>query len=457
MALLIICIGSFIGPLGMASVNIAIPDLAADLNANAKLVSWLPTLFLLASVALMLPCGKLADNYGRKRIYTYGLALNALSSAMCAWGNSIEWLLFWRFFQGASSAMIFGTGVAILSSVTPSHKRGFALGLTAACVYVGLTVAPAIGGWLTELWGWRSVFVFQVPLVLLLLALIKWRLPGEWKNARHSSFDWRGTGIFAVASTCLVLGLSYLPDVLGILLLLIALIATLSFVLQQSRHTEPLIRIQMFRESRVFSMSLSTALLMYASVYPLTFLLSLYLQYIQGFSPAHAGQIILVQALAMAILAPLAGRMSDKVQPRYIATLGCAIVTIGFFALSRLSMDTSVTYISISLVLVGIGFGLFSTPNNNAIMGSVHSSELGVASASMNLARTIGNLLGMSMVNFLVHVFLGDAQFVPEQYPALLQTINIALNLALCCVVLACFLSALRGKELKTAVPTSTH
>lgn len=300
------------------------------------------------------------------------------------------------------------------------------------------------------------MFVFQVPLVVLLLALIKWRLPGEWKNPRHSSFDWRGTGIFALASTCLVLGLSYLPDPLGIVLLSIALAAMLLFVLQQSRHTEPLIRIQMFRESRVFSMSLSTALLMYASVYPLTFLLSLYLQYIQGFSPAHAGQIILVQALAMAILAPLAGRMSDKVQPRYIATLGCAIVTIGFFALSRLTMDTSVTYISISLVLVGIGFGLFSTPNNNAIMGAVHSSELGVASASMNLARTIGNLLGMSMVNFLVHVFLGDAQFVPEQYPALLHTIEIALNLALGCVVLACVLSALRGKEVKE-VTSTTH
>ena len=144
-ALIVVCTGSFIGPLGMASVNIAIPDLAAELQANAKMVSWIPTIFLLANVALMLPFGKLADNYGRKRIYSYGVMLNMLSSSMCALAFNIEWLLFWRFIQGAASAMIFGTGVAILTSVTPAEKRGFALGIAAACIYIGLTVAPAIG------------------------------------------------------------------------------------------------------------------------------------------------------------------------------------------------------------------------------------------------------------------------------------------------------------------------
>ena len=320
----------------MASVNIAIPNLAADLQANAKLVGWLPTIFLLSSVALMLPFGKLADNYGRKRIYTYGLILNALSSLMCAWADVIEWVLFWRFVQGAASAMIFGTGVAILSSVTPANKRGFALGLAATSVYVGLTVAPAIGGWLTELWGWRAVFLFQIPLVIGLITLIKLGLKGEWKSERLSKFDWRGTIIFAISTSALVFGLSLLPTLLGFVLLTIALVSMVLFVFQQSRHTEPLIRVQMFRESRVFSMSLTTSLLMYASVYPLTFLLSLYLQYVKDFSPAHAGQIILLQALSMAIMAPLAGRLSDRVQPRIIASLGCAIVALGFIILSQI-------------------------------------------------------------------------------------------------------------------------
>ena len=455
-ALIVVCTGSFIGPLGMASVNIAIPDLAAELQANAKMVSWIPTIFLLANVALMLPFGKLADNYGRKRIYSYGVMLNMLSSSMCALAFNIEWLLFWRFIQGAASAMIFGTGVAILTSVTPAEKRGFALGIAAACIYIGLTVAPAIGGWLTELWGWRSVFSFQVPLLFLLLMLIKLRLHGEWKNEQKTKFDWRGSGIFIVASTCLVFGLSQLPSLSGMVLLGMSLTAMALFVIHQSKRNQPLIRVQMFKESRVFSMSLTTSLLMYASNYPLTFLLSLYLQYVKGFSPSESGQIILMQALAMAFLAPMSGKLSDRVQPPLLATTGCCIVAAGFFVLSRMDIDTQAWYIGSSLLLIGIGFGLFSTPKNNAIMGAVHPSELGVASASLNLARTIGKLVGMSLVNLLVHHYVGDAQIVPEQYPALLQTVLVALNISFGCVVVACIISGFRGRESKPDTPSTT-
>lgn len=448
-ALIVICIGSFIGPVGIAAVNIAIPDLAADLQANAKMVSWLPTLFLLSSVAFMLPAGKLADNYGRKRIYTYGLLLNAMSSLMCALGGNIEWVLFWRFIQGAASAMIFGTGVAILTSVTPANKRGFALGLAAACVYIGLTAAPALGGWLTQIWGWRAVFVFQIPLVVALLLLIKMYLPGEWKHEVKSRFDWHGTGLFAASSAALVYGLSRLPDWIGVVFLTASVVTMVLFVLHQSRHSSPLIRVQMFRESRVFSISLSTSLLMYASVYPLTFLLSLYLQFIKGMSPAQAGQIILVQALSMALLAPISGRLADSFQPRILASFGCVIVAVGFFIMCQIDLDTSASYILLSLCFIGVGFGLFSTPNNNAIMGAVDAKELGVASASMNLSRTVGNLFGMSLVNLLVHYYLGEAELSSEQSPALLLTIQWALMISLGCVVMATILSSFRGKATK--------
>jgi EmrB/QacA subfamily drug resistance transporter len=445
-ALVIVCMGSIIGPLGMASVNIAIPDLAADLQANAKMVSWLPTLFILSSVIFMLPAGKLADNYGRKRIYCYGLGLNALSSLMCGVSSSIEWVLFWRFVQGAGSAMIFGTGVAIITSVTPPQKRGAALGIAAACIYVGLTIAPAVGGWLTEVWGWRSVFLFQVPIVLALLLLIRMRLLGEWKNAEKSKYDWWGTAIFAMFASALVYGLSILPDMLGVLMLVISAVSLVLFIVHQSRSRRPLIRVQMFRESRLFSMSLTTSLLMYGSNFPLVFLMSLYLQYVKGFSPLQAGQIILLQALSMAIIAPFSGKLADRFEPRLVATLGCAIVACGLLVLSLMNSETSATYIASALLLIGLGFGLFSTPNNNAIMGATHPNEVGVASASMNLARTIGNLIGMSLVNLMVHFYLGDAQFSSEQNPALILTVKLALNMSLTFVVLACVSSWFRGR-----------
>ncbi|MDP5033039.1 MFS transporter [Paraglaciecola sp.] len=445
-ALIIVCCGAIIGPLGMSAVNIAIPNLAADLQASASMVGWLPTLYLLSSVVFMLPCGKMADNYGRKRVYASGLGLNAFSALMCAIGSSIEWILFWRFVQGAAGAMIFGVGIAIITSVTPDKKRGMALGISAACVYIGLSIAPAIGGWLTELWGWRAVFFSQVPLVLLLLLSIKLFLHGEWKSELKTRFDWWGTVIFSLFSVCLVVGLSYVPSMLGLLLLILSVLCLLLFVVHQSQSRQPLIRVQMFIESRIFSLSLSTSFLMYASNFSLAFLLSLYLQYIKGLSPLQAGQVVLLQAVTMAIVAPFAGRLADKIQPRMIATSGCLVVAMGFLALSQLSVTSSIAYISSALLLLGVGFGLFSTPNNNAIMGAVSRNELGVASSSMNLSRTIGNLFGMSLVNLMFHHFLGDSTLSPDTNDALMSTISMAFNMSLSFVIVAMLVSSLRGR-----------
>lgn len=446
-ALIAVCAGYLIAPMGMAAVNVAIPALAQDLQANAMKVSWLPTLYILANVALMLPFGKLADNYGRKHIYALGLALNALSAFFCAIANDIDTILFWRFVQGAAGAMIFSTGIAIITSVTPAKKRGSALGILAACVYIGLTLAPAVGGWLTEWLGWRSVFYFQIPFVIALLIFMKLTLHGEWKNERHSRFDWMGSTIFIIFSCTLVYGLSLLPRPTGWLLLAISIVSLVSFVMQQSRHSQPLIRVQMFRESRVFSLSLSTSFFMYGSNFAIIFLLSLYLQYIKGFSPAYAGQILLIQALCMAIVAPIAGKLSDRFEPRIIATLGCCVVALGFMFMIQINTDTSAQFIGMSLALIGLGFGLFSTPNNSAIMGSVKEQEVGVASASMNLSRTIGNLVGMSIVNLMMHYHIGDAPLHRDNNPALMSTISLALYMSLSFVLIASVVSAMRGNQ----------
>ncbi|MBF7073932.1 MFS transporter [Glaciecola sp. MH2013] len=446
-ALLAVCIGYLIAPMGMAAVNVAIPALAEELQANAIKVSWLPTLYILANVALMLPFGKLADNYGRKRVYAMGLLLNALASLMCALASDIDWILFWRFVQGASGAMIFGTGVAIITSVTPSEKRGAALGKLAACVYVGLTLAPAVGGWLTEFLGWRSVFYFQIPLMLMLLAFIYLKLPGEWKNDEHSRFDWVGSCIFITFSCTLVYGLSKLPSLLGLSILSLSLLSLVSFVMHQRRDPQPLIRVQMFRESRVFSLSLMTSFFMYGSNFAIIFLLSLYLQYIKGYGPAYSGQILLMQALLMAIVAPFAGKLADRFEPRIVATTGCVIVGLGFALLIRLDTNTTALYISASLALIGLGFGLFSTPNNSAIMGAVKEQEVGVASASMNLSRTIGNLFGMSIVNLMMHFYIGDETFNASNNAELMSTISLALMMSLTFVIIASVVSAMRGRQ----------
>ncbi len=446
-ALIAVCAGYFIAPLGMTAVNVAIPSLANDLQADAEKIGWLPTVYLLSNVAFMLPVGKLADNFGRKKMYVYGLILNLVAASMCAVASNIDFMLFWRFIQGLAGAMIFGTGIAIVSSIVPEHKRGSALGLVAACVYVGLTRAPAFGGYLTELLGWRAVFYFQVPLVLLLLVFIFAFFKGEWKHPERVKYDYKGTLLFTVFTFSLVYGLSKLPSLLGIALSCFALITLGVFVLHQSKSRQPLIRVQMFRESKVFSLSLTTSFFMYGSNFAIVFLLSLYLQFIKGYSPAFTGKILLLQALAMAVMAPFAGKLSDKFEPRVISTIGCIIVAFGFILLNLIDINTSAEHVGVALLMTGLGFGLFSTPNNNAIMGSVSENEVGIASASMNLSRTVGNLVGMSLVNLMLHYFIGETSLDDSQTEQLMLTISLALKMSLSFVLFACLFSSLRGRQ----------
>ena len=446
LVLCVVCLGSFLSPLSMAAVSIAIPSMADELRADAILVSWLPTVFLLSNVALMLPFGKLADNYGRKRIYALGLATNALGSLGAFFAPSIEWILFFRFIQGAASAMIFGTALAIITSVFPARARGLPLGLNTASVYIGLTAAPLIGGYATEVFGWRSVFLLPIPFATVLLTLIHFAVHSEWRAQKHSKFDWAGTCIFAAWSGSLVVGLAGLPDWPNIVLLALSFALLLLFVKHQDSTTEPLIRIGLFKESRLFSFSLASASMMYGATFPIIFVLSLYLQYIRGLSPFESGQVIMVQSVAMAILAPLSGKLSDRIQPRFIATLGCISVGAGFAMLTQLDHATTTDYVSASVVLIGIGFGLFSAPNHNAVMSSVPQSEVGVASASISLARVSGNLVGISGVNLLVHILLGDTLITPERYPELLDVVKYSMAIGCACVMGAIILSASRGR-----------
>ncbi|MEH6583348.1 MAG: MFS transporter [Halioglobus sp.] len=444
--LCVVCLGSCMSPLSMAAVNVAIPSLASSLQANAVYISWLPTVFLLSNVALMLPFGKLADNYGRKRIYALGLATNAAGSLGAFLSPGIEWILFFRFVQGAGSAMIFGSSMAIITSVFPARERGLPLGLNTASVYIGLTIAPALGGLVTESFGWRSVFLLPIPFAIVLLLVIYLFLKTEWRKEHKSRFDWTGTVIFAAWALSLVVGLTGLPAWPNLLILLLSAALLLLFIKHQSVTPEPLIRVQLFKESRTFAFSLASASLMYAATYPLNFLLSLYLQYIRGLSPLESGQIMMVQAFAMAVLAPFAGKLSDSVQPRIISTLGCISVGAGFLAMSQLDFTTSPGYVSASLFCIGIGFGLFSAPNHNAVMSSVSNEEVGVAAATISLARVSGNLIGISLVNLLVHFLLGNMQITAELYPQLLKTIHYALGLSSLFVFMAALFSASRGR-----------
>jgi len=445
-ALIVVCIGSFLTPLSLSSVHIATPAIAEALHANAIWVGWIPAAFILSNVVSILPAGRCADILGRKLVYATGICCLGLASISASLAPSIEWLIFSRVLQGLASSMVFACSLAIVSSVFNRGQRGMALGCTAACIYLGLTGGPLIGGWLTEAYGWRSVFLFPVPLVLACLVMIATKLKGEWFGVPGQKLDWVGSSLFAMGAITLFLGISNLPSVGAFILLLLSIFSFWMFIKQQEHTAYPLVRLKRMWRNRMFSRSLLTSIMMYGANYSLIFLLSLYLQYIQGMSATDTGQLMMLQALTMAIVAPIAGRLSDRYEPRLVASLGCAVVAAGLGILQWIDFVIPGFLVPTALVTIGLGFGLFSTPNTSAAMGAVPEDRLGVASALLGLARVLGNMLGTALLLLMMHLYIGDAKIDVSQYPALLTVTKISLAFSLMLAVCGSYISLSRGK-----------
>ncbi len=442
-----ICIAMFLLPLSLSAVNLALPAIAHALKADAVLVSWLPTATLWGSIVLLLPAGRVADMVGRKPIYLIGVVGYSLSSLLIFAVDSIDALLVLRVLQGLFSSLVFATAMAIIANVFSARRRGTALGFTATSVYLGLTCGPLIGGWLTEHLGWRSVFWAPVCLafVAIILATIYVRKDHD-ADKPTQPLDWLGSVLFVALSTLLLFGLSGLPGLYNWIMLLAGGVLSVVFVRHQNRCEYPLVRFSVLAANRVMNRSLIASFLMYAANFPVLFLLSLYLQYLQGLSPSEAGQMILVQASIMAFLAPISGRLSDRFEPRLIATVGCLFFSAGFGTLIFLQLDSSLNHVIVSLALMGIGFGLFSTPNNNAALGSVPKERLSIASALLNLSRTSGNMFSMAIIMLLTSHFLGSEQISPERYPDLLIVVKLGFATACGYSFLAAWFSYSRGK-----------
>ena len=429
----------------MSAVNIAVPAIALDFSANAILVSWVPTAFLLANAIFLIPAGRAADLYGRKKVFTTGMTVFCLACLMAVLAPNIEFLLLTRLLQGFGGALAFATGLAIVMSIFTRENRGIAIGINSATLYFGLSCGPIIGGWFTVHFGWRVVFLFPLLLGSIAILMIILRLKGEWKNEQARGVDWYGGLIFAFASSVMFIGISMVPGTQGFALIITGGLFLGYFIYQQVHSNKPLIHFKGIIENRMFSRSLMGNICIYWSNYPFIFLFSLYLQFIRGMSPAEAGQIMVLQPITMAIIAPLAGRLSDHFEPRVIATTGCLIMACAFGLLQGLDTLTPVALICVAMVIQGLGFGLFTTPNNNAALSSLDKSRYGIGSALLNFARVSGNIIGTAMVLLLVSIFIGKVEIQPDQYNALLRVVGIALGMSFMLAITGSYFSHSRG------------
>ena len=445
LALLALCLILIIVSMSLSAINIAIPAIGDELQVDAEALSWIPTAMLWGNVVFLLPVGRLADRYGRKRVFAQGVMLFIVSSALIIVTQDIFMLLLVRVLQGIAGSMVYGTGLALVGAIYANSKRGQALGIAGSSVYLGLTIGPLVGGWLIMHLGWRSIVWAPALVACLALMLLYLFIKGEWRSKQVPPLDWQGLALFALAVTMFLVGMGNIeqPVYFGSVALGVILFGV--FVRHQLDRENPLLRIRAVRDNRLLNRSLLAAFFVYGSSFSMVFLLSMYLQYIHAMTPIEAGQIVMLQTLVMMVLSNIEGRLSDKYEARYLSTLGCVLFAIGYLLMSQLTSDTSISYVIVIVVVVGLGFGFFSAPNNNAAIGAVPADRLSIASALINLARTMGNMMSSAAVMVLFTVILGNVAITPEQHPKLLQVIEIAMLLSACYVVIAGVFSYRRG------------
>lgn len=445
--LLVASFASFATPFIGSATNIALPSIGKEFSADAVTLSWVATSFLLSAAVFLTPFGRLADIYGRKRILNYGLIIFTIASFFCAFAPGINALIFWRVIQGLGGAMIFGTAMAIITSVFPKEKRGRALGIAVASVYTGLTLGPFIGGYLTKLWGWQGIFLFTVPLGIVAVTLSFIYLKQEWADARGEQFDWKGSIIYGFAIVSLMYGFGELPGLYGIIFTVTGFAGITFFIMYEKKQTFPVLNIHLFIKNKIFAFSNYAALINYSATFAIGFLLSLYLQYIKGLNPQQAGQILVIQPLLMAVFSPFTGKLSDKLDPGKIASAGMALISAGLFIIAFIGINTSIFFISAILVLFGIGYALFSSPNTNAIMGSVEKKYYGIASGTLGTMRLVGQMSSMGIAMMIFSVFIGKVEINPSNHDAFITSIRIAFWVfgALCFIGI--FFSLARGKS----------
>ena len=448
-ALFVATLTSFMGPFMISSVNVALPAIQGEFAMNAVQLGWVSTAYLLATAVVLVPAGKVADIHGRKKIFSLGLIVFTLGSAAAVFAGSAAWLIGLRALQGAGAAMTVTTGTAILTSVFPPAKRGRVMGIYVAAVYIGLSAGPFVGGFMTQYLGWRSLFLVVLPLGIVSLYMVQCHLKGEWAEAQGEKLDLAGSVLYGAATLAFIYGATILPSPRAWGLVLFALVAIIVFVWYEYTIATPVFDVTLFVTNRAFAFSSLAALIHYAATFALTFLLSLYLQYLKGMPPRSAGSLLVVQPMVMALCSPLAGRMADRIEPRYLVSAGMALTALGLAGFALLSPQTPLVLIGANLVLLGFGFSIFSSPNMSAIMGSVPKRQYGIAAGAVATMRLIGQMLSMAAATLVLSVYLGSRSIEPGTYPLFLDSMKMVMSLFSVMCLVGIYFSLYRGKILE--------
>ncbi|MDR1825648.1 MAG: MFS transporter [Bifidobacteriaceae bacterium] len=426
---------SFLTAFTGSSLNVSIPSIGADFGSPAASLGWVVSAYTICTVVLLAPLGRLADLTSRRSVLIAGLATLAAVAVATAFAVNLPQLIALRVAQGVGASCVFATQQAILAQAVPPFRRGWALGLSVGAVYCGLSLGPVVGGLLTHHWGWRSIFWFIAVLGLVALTVAVVRLPREGRHRAGDTeaaglwgrLDVAGAAIYAAAGFGLCYGMMTVPGrVLGYVALAAGLALLGVFVWWEHRAVSPLMALSLFRAGPNFALSNLSALLSYAATFAVSYLLSIYLQQVKGLGADVSGLVLVVAPACQAVVAPLAGRWSDRRSPFALASLGMCLCTVGLVALALIGKETPLAWVLACLVVTGCGFGLFSTPNTNAIMSLAQPRDFGVVVAFVATMRNLGMVVSMAIITIIVSQRFGGAAIAEAPSGLVLGTMRIA-------------------------------
>ena len=439
--LLVVCTAHFLMPFMMSAVGVALPVIGREFSASAMQLGLVETTYVLSASIFLLAMGRMGDIYGRRRIFQYGIVIFTIIGGLLSQAWSIESMIALRFLQGMGGSMVMATTFAIVVSVFPPEERGKALGIAVASVYAGISCGPFFGGALITAFGWRAIFYLAVPLGMITFAISCLKLRGEWAEAKGEPFDWRGSLVYAGAIMLLIVGASNLDrGAWAWLLALCGIAGLVLFLVIEARTAYPVLNIALLRGNRVFAFSNLAALLNYAGTFGVTFFLSLYLQYVKGLDPHEAGMILMIQPIVQAVFSPLCGRLADLFSAAGVATIGMGLCATGIGIAAGITGGTPVALIMAMLMILGLGFALFSSPNVSVIMGSVAPRYLGVASGLNSTMRTLGMMVSMTIITITFSIVMSGQAVTAQTQPQFLLSMHAALlTFSALCVIGICF------------------
>lgn len=429
---LIICaILSFFTVYAFNGVMIAVPSIAAEFGMNNIVQNWVTIIFLLIVAAVSVPAGQISGKYGLKKVSIISIIFFIIISILNVLVTTSELFLVCRLLMGISIAFLNVTSMAMVVSAFEPQERGKAIGINITGVYLGLSLSPVLAGILDFQLGWRSIVLLSIPFMILLLAMLM-KVKDEWITFEGLPLDIKGSIVYIVGILLFIYGFTRLNESIGIILTVAGIIILAIFAYIEIRTDYPVFDVRFFKNSKFLSSNFA-ALCAYLATFAVTTILNYHLQYIKGYDSQMSGIILIVAPLFQVVLAPLAGRWSDKINPQILSAVGMGLGTISLMLFALLDADTSLMFLIVAMVFYGVGFGIFSSPNTNVIMGSVPPHATPVASASVSTVRVVGQTMSMGILTLVFAFIMGNVPMTEQYFPQLILSSQIT---CVICVVL---------------------